>query len=277
MIGIPVTRELVKAGFNVTALVRNPEKAKQIFPNGVNFIKGDIEDKNSILNSLKDADSLYINISTKPTDKEHKFNPEMQGIDNILDSVKKSNIKQIVYLSSFLARNYVGNWWVMNAKKDGISKIKSCGIPYTIFYPSNFMENFASGMIRNGKITVPKASVNNKAWWIAGEDFGKIVSASFNTENAKNKEYPVQGLEGLTMEEAARKYATAYTKNKLSVGTMPFGFMKLLGVFIPQMNFISKLMGVMLNNLETFESQQTWNELVKPTVTLNDFAKKNVA
>ncbi|MBK9378342.1 MAG: NAD(P)H-binding protein [Saprospiraceae bacterium] len=45
MIGIPVTKELVKAGFNVTALVRNPEKAKSIFPAGVNFVKGDLDDK----------------------------------------------------------------------------------------------------------------------------------------------------------------------------------------------------------------------------------------
>ena len=31
MIGIPVTNELINAGFEVTALVRNVEKAKQIF------------------------------------------------------------------------------------------------------------------------------------------------------------------------------------------------------------------------------------------------------
>ena len=48
MIGIPVTKELIKAGFEVTALVRDEKKAKKIFPQGVTFVKGDIEDKNSI-------------------------------------------------------------------------------------------------------------------------------------------------------------------------------------------------------------------------------------
>jgi len=45
----------------------------------------------------------------------------------------------VAYLSSFLARNYKGNWWVMSAKKKGIAKVKNSGVPYTIFYPSNFI------------------------------------------------------------------------------------------------------------------------------------------
>lgn len=274
MIGIPVTKELIKAGFDVTALVRNTEKAKQLFPQGINFLKGDIENISSIAEAIKNADGVYINISTRATDKENQFNPEMQGMDNILSTLKNSNVKQVAYLSSFLARNYNGNWWVMNAKKQGISKIKNCGIPYTIFYPSNFMENFASeGMKRGNKVNFIKSSVNNKAWWIAGEDFGKQVANSFKNEKALNSEYAVQGPEPLTMQEAATKYASSYKKEKLGVGSMPYGLLKFLGLFMPQMKFVSNLMNVMIHNVETFESQKTWDELGKSTLSINDFAK----
>ena len=71
MIGVPVTKQLVKAGFEVTALVRNIEKAKKLFPDGVKFVKGDLDDTKSLAEALKDADGLYVNIST--TDK-HKEN-----------------------------------------------------------------------------------------------------------------------------------------------------------------------------------------------------------
>jgi uncharacterized protein YbjT (DUF2867 family) len=270
MIGIPVTKELINAGFDVTALVRNIEKAKQIFPNGVNFVKGDIEDKNSIANSLKNAECVYINISTRPTDKENKFNPEMHGIDNILWAIKQSQIKQVAYLSSFLARNYKGNWWVMKAKQECITKVKNCNIPYTIFYPSNFMENFLNGMKRGNKISTIGRS-ENKAWWISGEDFGKQVANSFNTEKSLNKEYSVQGIESLTTHEAARKFVENYAKEKLSVSSMPLGMLKFIGLFAPQMKNIANLMEVMINNVETFEAQQTWNELGKPTKTIKDF------
>lgn len=274
MIGIPVTKELIKAGFEVTALVRDINKAKNIFPNGVSFVKGDLNDKAAIASSLKNAEGLYINISTRPTDKETDFNPEKQGLDNIIEEVKKSTVKQVAYLSSFLARNYKGDWWVMNVKKDSITKIKTSGLNYTIFYPSNFMENFVNGMIRNGKITVPSAPVNNKAWWISGEDFGRTVANAFKTDDSINKEFSVQGLEPMTMKEAAEKFAKGYTKSALQVGTIPFGMMKFLGLFIGQMKFLSKLMGVMLNNVETFEAQSTWNLLGKPKTTIEEFSKK---
>ncbi len=276
MIGIPVTQELVKAGFNVTALVRNPDKAKSIFPTGVTFVKGDLDNKSSIAEALKYAEGLYINISTRAEDNEHQFNPEMQGLDNILEIAKQApNLQQIAYLSSFLARNYQGDWWVFKAKKSSIDRVKNSGIPYTVFYPSNFMENFASeGMKRGNKVNYIKASINNKAWWIAGEDFGKIVANAFKIEKSLNKEYPVQGPEALTMQEAAQKFVNGFTKEKLSVGGFPLWIMKFMGFFMPSMKFVANLMNVMLNNIETLEAENTNQELWKPIITITEFAKK---
>lgn len=273
MIGVPVTKQLVKAGFEVTALVRNLEKAKQLFPNGVKFVKGDLDDSKSLAEALKDADGLYINISTTDKNKEHEFNPEMGGIDNILAIAKQSKVKQIAYLSSFLARNYKGSWWVMNAKKASITKIKNSRIPYTIFYPSNFMENFNGGMKQGKKINSIGKSTE-KAWWIAGEDFGKQVTNAFKTETTLYKEYPVQGLESFTMNEAAKVFVDNYSKEKLIVANLPMGMAKFLSIFISPLKFVVKLMEVMNANKETFESQKTWNELGKPEITLAKFAKQ---
>lgn len=273
MIGIPVTNELIKAGFEVTALVRNIEKAKQIFPIGVIFVKGDIQNINDISNALKNADAVYINISTTANDKENEFNPEIGGLDNILTALKASSVKHVAFLSSFLARNYTGNWWVMNAKKQGITKIKNCGVPYTIFYPSNFMENFKGGMKDGKKInTIGKST--EKAWWIAGEDFGKQVANALKSELSLNREYPVQGLEALTMVEAAKVYADNFSSEKLSVANLPMGMAKFLSLFIKPLKFVVPLMEIMNSNKETFEAQKTWDELGKPTITLNQFAKK---
>lgn len=273
MIGIPVTKELIKGGFEITALVRDVNKAKNIFPHGVVFVKGDLNDKSSLAEALKNSDGLYINISTKDSDKEDEFNPETGGIENILAAAKESNVKQIIYLSSFLARNYKGDWWVMNAKKTSIAKVKNCGIPYTIFYPSNFMENFKNGMRQGKKIAVIGKYVN-KAWLIAAEDFGRMVVNAFKTEKAMNNEYAVQGTEAFTMDEAANVYVENYSKEKLTVSKAPPGMMKFLSIFIKPLRFVTKLMAVILNNQEVFESQATWDELGKPRITLAEFAKK---
>jgi uncharacterized protein YbjT (DUF2867 family) len=273
MIGIPVTMELIKAGFDVTALVRNIDKAKQFFPTGVKLVKGDLDDKNSLAEAMKDAEGIYINISTRPDDKENEFNPESNGIDNIIAAAKNSWVKQVVYLSSFLARNYNGDWWVMKAKKAGITKVKNSGLAYTVFYPSNFMENFKHGMVQGKKIMVMGKPIN-KAWWIAGEDFGRNVANAFKNEKALNKEYPVQGLEAMTLKEAAQSYSHYYTKEKLTVSSMPMGLAKFLAIFVKPLKFVSKLMDVMNNNKETFEAENTWNELGKPEITIERFAKR---
>ncbi len=273
MIGIPVTKELIKGGFEITALVRDVTKAKKIFPAGVEFIKGDLNDNSSIAEVLSNAEGLYINISTTDIDKKDGFNPEMGGLDNLLAAAKQSNLKQIIYLSSFLARNYKGDWWVMNAKKSSIGKVKNSGIPYTIFYPSNFMENFNGGMKQGKKIAIIGKSVY-KAWWIAGEDFGRMVANAFKTDKALNNEYAVQGPEAFTLDEAAKIFVENYTKEKLTLSKAPMGMMKFLAIFIKPLRFVTKLMVVMLNNEEVFESKITWEQLGKPQITLAKFTKQ---
>jgi uncharacterized protein YbjT (DUF2867 family) len=272
-IGIPVTKELVKAGFEVTALVRDIDKAKQILPNEIRFVKGDLKNKASIEEALKNAEGLYINISTGPADKENEFSPETTGMDNILEAAKKMSVKRVAYLASFLARNYKGDWWVMKAKKDCVHKIEKSGLPYTIFYPSNFMENFLGGMKQGNKIMIMGKAVH-KIWWIAGEDYGRQVANAFKTEKAINKEYPVQGVEAYTMGEAAKVYTNSYTKEKLGIGTMPMGMARFVSIFIAQLKFASKFMTIMNNNVETFEAQSTWDELGTPQITIEKFAKQ---
>lgn len=110
MIGTPVTKELIKAGFEITALVRNIENGKHIFPSGVHFVQGDLKNSADISNAIKDADAVYISISSEPNDTENGFNPEAGGVDNIIVALKTSSVKQIGFLSSFLARNYKGDW-----------------------------------------------------------------------------------------------------------------------------------------------------------------------
>lgn len=273
MIGVPVTNELIKAGFDVTALVRNIDKAKQVFATNVNFVKGDIQNTDSIVDALKNADAVYINISTTYTDKENEFNPEKDGLDNIIFALKNSPVKQVAFLSSFLARNYNGDWWVMNAKKQGINKIKNCGIPYTIFYPSNFMDNFNGGM-KDGKKINTIGQSTEKAWWIAGEDFGRQVANALKIEKSLNREYSVQGLEPMTLMEAATIFANNYSKEKLKVANLPMGMAKFLALFIKPLKFVVPLMDIINNNKETFESQKTWDELGKPSIALSEYAKQ---
>lgn len=125
----------------VTALVRNVEKARRIFPSGVRFVKGDLQNLDSIKESIKQADGIYISIANTHRDKEDKFNAEMHGLDNILSVAKDLKIKQVVFLSSFIARNYKGDGGYSRQKRSGIDRVKTSAIPYNIL-PFQFYGKF---------------------------------------------------------------------------------------------------------------------------------------
>ena len=276
MLGIPVTKELIKAGFEITALVRDKNKAQTIFPNEINIVEGDLKDKSSVLKSLQGTEGLYLNLSIKPTEKKTDFHSEAEGLDNLLTVAKQMGIKRIGYLAAItlVSKDYYKNdWWVMDIKRKAIEKIKNNGIPYTIFYPTNFMENLNHNLIQGDKINIVGKPLY-KNWWIAGEDYGRQVAKSFQILQNENREYIVQGTESLMMEDVVDIFIRNYKKQSLSKGKAPLVLLKFIGLFSPKLNFISHIIDVINNYEEKFESHQTWKELGKPAITIVQYAKQ---
>jgi uncharacterized protein YbjT (DUF2867 family) len=275
MVGMPVTIELLKAGFNVTALVRDQATAKRKLPAEIKLINGDIRNASDLLMLLKGQDFLYINLNLKPDAKENDWHAETDGLRNILAATQKANIKRMVFISSIVMR-YQGmnnfNWWVFTMKQKAIDLIRSSGIPYTIFYPSAFMENFHGNYRQGNKIMLAGNSVA-KMHFISAVDFGRQVVRSLENISADNKEYDAQGLEDFTSEEASHLFVKLYRKETLKISKAPLGILKVLGMFSRKMNYVSHIIHALNNYPEKFTSDATWKELGKPSVTLKDFAE----
>ena len=274
LIGVPVTKALLKTGFKVTALVRDVDKARQMFPTGVHFIKGDLNNKTAIAEATKTAEGVYINLNSTFNDKENEFNAEREGLDNIISVLKNSSIKQVAFLSSFLARDYKGSWWVMKMKKEAISKVKNSGLHYTIFYAASFMENLENSMRDGKKINTIGKPDSKLSWWIASEDFANQVAKAFTLERAIGKEYSIQGLKGLTTTNAIQTYVKNYKKEQLKIANLPIGIGKFLALFVKPLKFAIPLIETINNDNEKFEAEQTWKELGKPQIDIESFAKK---
>ncbi|MCF6271046.1 MAG: NmrA family NAD(P)-binding protein [Melioribacteraceae bacterium] len=276
MLGLPVTRELIKTGYEIIALVRDKNKAQKYLPNEINFVEGDLKDKSSILKAIQGVEGLYLNLSIKPGERKTDFHSEAEGLDNILTAAKQIGIKRISYLAAItlVSKDYYKNdWWVMDIKRKAIEKIKNNGIPYTIFYPTNFMENLKHNLIRGSKINIVGKPLY-KNWWIAGEDYGRQVAKSFQILQNENKEYIVQGPEGLMMEDLVDIFIRNYKKQLLSKSKTPMALLKFIGLFSPKLNFVTHIIETINNYEEKFESHQTWEELGKPTITIEQYAKQ---
>lgn len=273
MLGKPVTKALIAAGFDSTLLARDVEKLKGLFP-GTNIKPGDVLDKNSLVTAMQGIDAVYCNLSILPASKEKDPQTEREGIDNIIAAAKETGIRRIAYLSSLVHR-YQGtnefDWWAFLYKQQAVQKIQSCGIPYTIFYPSTFMETYPFQMMRGNKIAMLGDSTM-PMWFIAADDYGKQVAASFRRLTNENRDYAVQGTEAFTFTEANKIFIRNYRKAKLTTMKVPIGLMKFLGHFHQPFNYAWHICEALNKYPEQFESETTWEELGKPVITLKDYA-----
>lgn len=273
MLGKPVTKALIAAGFDITLLARDVEKLKGLFP-GSKIQKGDVLDKGSLITTMKGIDAVYCNLSVLPASKEKDPHTEREGVDNIIAAAKQTGICRIAYLSSLVHR-YQGmndfNWWAFRNKQQAVQKIQACGIPCTIFYPSTFMETYPFQMMRGNKIAMLGDSIM-PMWFIAADDYGKQVAASFRRLTNENRDYAVQGTEAFTFAEANKIFIDNYRKAKLSTMKAPIGLMKCLGIFHQPFNYAWHICEALNKYPEKFESETTWEELGKPVITLKDYA-----
>ena len=275
MIGKPVTRQLLKAGLDVTLMARNVTKAKAIFPDA-NIVYGDVFDPLSLLPVFEEKDAIYISLGPSRKARPGSRMPEQEGIDNIISVAQKTGVKRLAFLSSLVQKyNDTENfhWWIFDIKQEAVEKIKTSGIPYTIFYASSFMETIPGVMMRGNKIMLAGES-KAPMYFIAAEDFGKQVAHSFTLLTTENKEYIIQGTEAYNWDDAARIMAENHTKRPLKIMKAPLGMIKFAGNFIPFFNYSAKILEALNNYPEKFDAEQTWKELGRPGITLARFARE---
>lgn len=279
LLGQPVTNELLDAGYELSILTRNAEKAAKIWGNRVKIVEGDLQNPATLTSLLKDKEGLYVNLSVTPSSSKKDFQPEREGLQHILSAAKQAGIRRIGYVSS-LVQLYQGmngfNWWIFELKNQAVATIRNSGIPYTIFYPSTFMDNFDRGSYRQGKRILLAGQSLQPMYFIASNDFGKQVTVAFHNDSNDNKDYSIQGLETFTADDAAKVFIDNYYKTKLSIIKAPVGIMRMFSPFSRYIHYGVHIVEALNNYPETFSAAETWAELGKPTLTLSAYAKQAI-
>ncbi|HEX6849480.1 MAG TPA: NAD(P)-binding oxidoreductase [Chitinophagaceae bacterium] len=271
MLGKPVALELLRAGFELTLFARDVEKMQKLFPK-TPVVKGDVFDSASLEAAMKGQEIVYLNLSVAQSSKKNEPQPEREGIDNIIEAAKKTGIQRIVYLSS-LIKNYEGmngfKWWAFQIKQAAVDAVKRSGLNYTIFYPSTFMECLDKQMLQGSRIMLAGRS-EAPMWFIAAKDYGVQVAWALKKAGDSNQEYSVQGLEPFTSDEAAKVFIDN-VKSPIKIMRAPLAPLKYLGIFNQRMNYAYHICEALNKYPEKFESENTWDELGKPSTTLADY------
>jgi len=274
MLGKPVAKILVDQGFEVTAMVRDPEKAAKILPEDIGLLQGDLRDKKTLERAIVGHDVIYLNLSVNPSDVKGAFHTEKQGFDNLLHVLQHSGIKRVFYLSSLL-QFYQTKWWVLQLKKEAVKKLIKSEIPATIFYSSTFMETLSQRLLIGNRIFLigrPKYSM----FWIAAEDYAVQVANAIKLgdQHAHNMEFTVQGVEGLNLFEAAQIFKKN-RREKIDISVLPMKLMKVFCFLHPQLAYGVGLSEALNNYKEQFNATETWELLGKPEITLRGFTSQS--
>lgn len=275
LLGKPVTKALIDAGFDVTLLVRDKNLAEKLFPK-VAIIKGDLRNRNDIETAIQNQDAIFLSLSVKQIEKENEFHTEAEGLDLVIDVAKRLKIRRIAYLAS-LVHLYQGmnsfDWWVFRIKQEAVRKIKNSGIAYTIFYPSAFMESIFY-QSKQGSMIALGGKSEYPMYYVAAEDYARQVTKSFEIlEDTESRDFVIQGLDAFTQKAAAKTFIQHYKKEKLRTIWAPMSVMKLMGIFSQKFDYGYHIVEALNKYPEKFEAQSTWNSLGKPQITLTDFAK----
>jgi len=201
--GGSVVQSLLPKGHKIRTLTRNPDsdKAKKLTEQGVEVMKGDFSDSDSLLKAATGMDTIYA--MTTPFEQGTEAEVK-QGIA-IADAAKKANVGHFIFGS---VANADRNTKIphFDSKHEVEKHIVTLGIPYTISAPVFFMDNYFSPWflpaIKEGSVKLAMPA-NRKLQQISVKNIGAFVAALVERrEKVFNKRIDITGDE-LTGDETA--------------------------------------------------------------------------
>ncbi len=279
-LGVPVAKNLISFGYQIKMIVRDPEKAQNIFGNHpqVEIVLADLTDVPSLKKALKNTAILYLNLSTNITRLNTPFAPEREGMANILEAVDHESIRQIIVISglgAFDNVDFADNFkFIPNIiRKQGHKLLKNSGIPFTILHCTWFADSFV--LFRRKDVYGVIGDTHNPVYFTNAYDYTRHIDNAVGNEAALHKEFPVQGTHGIPHPEAAKKFFAVYNP-KVKVKPMPGWILSLAAVFSREMKFVKHMSDYFNRTKETFVAKDcnTYEVLGKPQLSIEEYAKK---
>ena len=269
MLGRPVARRLVEDGIQVKALARRPVAARQLLPREVSVVTGDLELVESIAAALTGCQAVYVSVETLPG---ARFSPETDGLRNVVKAARGFPGLRLLVLSAFGESNPEAAshpWWHIRVKHEAQEIARSSGLPWTIFEPTWFMESLPP-FVKAKRFTLFTGE-KLEPYWVAGDDYGRMISTALSRGSGVEKIIPVQGPEKLGVEDAARRFIAAYDP-AIRIMHIPGWIIRAAGFFNVQAKELSQLLQVYGQIDEPAPDRTIWETYGQPGMKIEDYA-----
>ena len=171
--GNAVVDQLLARGYKVRGLTRNLEskRAQRVSAKGIELVKGNYGDSESLLAAMQGVEKVFFYSGFSSN--------EVEEGKNVIAAAKASGVKHLIYSSGAAAEPGIGMEGV------GMMQIElaivDSGVPYTVFRPVAFMENFdplKADTVENG--FRDSRGPDRMLYFISIPDIGFFVGEAFD-------------------------------------------------------------------------------------------------
>jgi uncharacterized protein YbjT (DUF2867 family) len=204
--GGATARSLLKRGFAVRALTRDPEKseARELAGRGAELARGDLDDRSSVEGALEGVHGVF----SVQNFWETGYEREIEQGKRLVDAAKDAGVEHFVYSSVGSAHRETGITH-FDSKAEVEDYLRRSGMPYTILRPVFFMQNwemFGRDQILGGTFAQP-LDPDRPLQMLDAEDIGVFAAMAFeNPEGWIGREVDLAGDE-MTMPEVAATFS----------------------------------------------------------------------
>ena len=192
----------------LVALVRDPEKAKDLKNLGIELRVGDYMDKPSL-------DRAFIGVEKVMLVSSQAFTDRKQAHANVIDAAKQSGVKHIVYMP--INRNANSDFSMKEVTEEDKfteDKIKQSGLRYTFLKHPPFIDTltgfFGPNFLETG-IRLPGG--NGKIAAATRENLAEAHAAVLTQAGHENRTYTLSGPEALSFTEIAALLSRVYSRD----------------------------------------------------------------
>ncbi len=271
MLGEPVARQLQMDGFGVRILSRSPKQARAKFGANFEIYEGDVQDAVSLSHALEGCAGVHVNLKGGPTPEDYD-RIEHQGTRAVARAAKQAQVRQITYLSGYTIQEKNALSPSTIAKFKAEQAVRASGIPYTIFRATWFVESLPDFVQGKWGLVIGKQA--HRLHWLAASDYAQMVSRSYQTPDALNKELYIFGPRAFTMAEALKTYCRIVDP-RVRVATIPTWLLSLLGriTFNVELQSIAELLAYYDKIGEEGDPREANELLGAPTTTLQQWCE----
>jgi NAD(P)H dehydrogenase (quinone) len=213
-LGNAAIRSLLKKGVpanEITALVRDENKAANLSELGVQVKTGNYNDYESLVEALQGVDKIFLISSNDMT-----ADPLIQH-KNVINAAKENGVQHIVYISQEVNDDeQTAIPFVIKMHRATAEYIKETGFTYTIFNDTLYADSIGKfageGFLDNG-IFFPAG--NGKVPFVPRTDIAEAAAVVLTTPGHENKTYAITANTAYSFEDIAA-FLTDITGKKVA-------------------------------------------------------------